>query len=312
MPEWREDQNAIMAREAKWLVGKRIRIIEEEAEMSNLLEIIKERRSVRTFDGRPLADEDRAEIEAYIGTLDELFDIPVEYVFIEGGKDGRESQVLVGDKTFIAGKVPKVPYAEVAFGYSFEKVILYAWSMGIGTVWIGGTMKREAFEKAAGLKDSEVMPCITPLGYEADKMSMREKLMRKTIKADSRKPADKLFFDRRFGKPLKANENGEVSDEKIGEFTDLFEMVRWAPSAVNKQPWRIVADDGVFHFYEKQDRGYMSEATGDLQKIDIGIALCHFTMGLDEKDMTYMIEVNDPGIGAPEDIHYIASVRLVV
>lgn len=28
-------------------------------------------------------------------------------------------------------------------GYSFEKLVLFAWSLGIGTVWIGGTMKRE-------------------------------------------------------------------------------------------------------------------------------------------------------------------------
>ena len=47
----------------------------------------------------------------------------------------------------------KVPHAEEAYGYSFEKLVLYAWSLGIGTTWIGGTMKRELFEKAAGLAD---------------------------------------------------------------------------------------------------------------------------------------------------------------
>ena len=269
----------------------------------SLLDLIKERRSVRSFDGRPLTEEDRKDIEEYAKTIEPLFDIPVGYAFLEGGKDGLGSQVLVGDRTFLAGKVKRVPYAEVAFGYEFEKLILYAWSIGVGSVWIAGTMKRSAFEKAAGIKDDEMMPCITPLGYEAEKMSMREKLMRKGVKADIRKPAGELFFDKSFNRPM--------SREAMGEFADLFEMVRWAPSAVNKQPWRIVADDGAFHFYEKKDKGYVNDDAGDLQKIDVGIALCHFTMGLDEKEMAYLIEVNDPGFIAPQDTEYIASVRLI-
>ena len=31
----------------------------------------------------------------------------------------------------------------------------------------------------------------------------------------------------------------------MGDLKDTFELVRWAPSAVNKQPWRIVKKDGV-------------------------------------------------------------------
>ena len=60
-------------------------------------------------------------------------------------------------------------------------------------------------------------------------------------------------------------------------------MVRFAPSAVNKQPWRIIAVGDRYHFYEKKDNGYVGEATGDLQKIDVGIALCHFVMGFEEQ-----------------------------
>ena len=94
-----------------------------------------------------------------------------------------------------------MPYAEVAFGYSFEKVVLYAWSIGIGTVWIGGTMNREKFEKAAGLKDDEMMPCISPLGYPAAKHSIKETLMRKGVGADTRFPAEKIFFENSFFLP---------------------------------------------------------------------------------------------------------------
>ena len=193
--------------------------------------------------------------------------------------------------------------AEAAYGFSFEKLVLYAWSLGIGTVWIGGTMNRDAFEKASQLKRNEMMPCVTPAGYPAEKKSVRETMMRKGIKADDRKPWEKLFFKNDFQTPLSP---GKLD----GQMKKIFEMVRWSPSAVNKQPWRIVQKDGIYHFYEKKDKGYVGEATGDLQKIDVGISLCHFVLGAESMGMKYGISVGDPGIEVMADTEYMVSVKL--
>ncbi len=211
------------------------------------------------------------------------------------------SPVLTGETMYVAGKVAKRDFADVAFGFSFEKLVLYAWSLGIGTTWIGGTMKREAFEQAAGLSDGEMMPCISPLGYPAKKRSVREILMRKGVSADTRLPAEKLFFNASWEAPLPAATQEELRD--------LMEMVRWAPSAVNKQPWRIIVADGVLHFYKKQDKGFVSEKTGDLQKIDVGIALCHAVMGLEAQGKTAEVVVRNPGISVPDGGTYIASIQ---
>ena len=64
-----------------------------------------------------------------------------------------------------------------------------------------------------------------------------------------------------------------------------------------------------YHFYEKKDKGYVSKATGDLQKIDVGIALCHFVMGLEEQGKEPEVVVTDPGIVVPDGIEYIATVQ---
>ncbi len=268
--------------------------------MNDLMEIIKGRKSVRTFNGENLGDEHRRLLEEFTKGITNPFGIPVEFVMKDAKENGLSSPVLSGEQFYVAGKVEKKPYADVAFGYAFEKLVLYAWSLGIGTVWIGGTMKREVFEKAAGLKAGEMMPCVSPLGYPADKRSLKESMMRKGIGADSRIPADKLFFNEKWGSPLKPAD----------EMTDILEMVRWAPSAVNKQPWRIIFKDGIYHFYEKKDKGYVNESTGDLQKIDIGIALCHFIMGLEDRGKQHELMTCDPGISIPEDAEYIASVRI--
>lgn len=163
-------------------------------------------------------------------------------------------------------------------------------------------MKREQFEKAAGVGTDEMMPCVSPLGYPANKKSLKESMMRKGIGADNRLSIDKLFFADEWGKTLITTD----------EMSDILEMVRWSPSAVNRQPWRILFKDDVWHFYEKKDRGYESDKTGDLQKIDVGIALCHFTMGVEELGKNAVVTVSDPGVVVPDDVTYVASVKISI
>ncbi len=268
--------------------------------MSILSAAIPGRKSVRSFDGAPLRPEDREKLEEYLRELDNPFGIPVECVLLDAAKEGLGSPVITGETLYVAGTVEKKPYADVAFGVSFEKLVLFAWSLGIGTTWIAGTMKRDRFEAAAGLKEGWMMPCISPLGYPAKKRSLKESMMRKGVGADSRFPAEKLFFDGSFDKPL--------AGDKLAALSGPLELVRWAPSAVNKQPWRLVIGEGRAHFYEKKDKGYVGDATGDLQKIDVGIALSHFLLGLEAQGKAPSVTAEDPGIPAPADTEYIVTV----
>ena len=126
--------------------------------------------------------------------------------------------------------------------------------------------------------------------------------MRKAIKADSRNPFETLFFDSTFDTPL--------TEKAAGRLAGVLETVRLAPSAVNKQPWRVVLDKTGVHFYLKRTKGYISEAAGDLQKIDLGIALCHFALAAKENDINICFSVSDPGIMTAADTEYIASYLL--
>lgn len=264
----------------------------------SIAETIKERRSVRTFDGAALRPEDAQKILDFAEKVENPYDIPISWKLLDAKKSGLSSPVIVGTDTYIAGKLRRVPHAEEAFGYTFEKVVLYAQSLGIGTTWIAGTMNRDAFEKAMALADGEVMPCVSPLGHPAKKMSLRESVMRKGVKADSRSEFGEVFFDGTFDNPLTAG--------AAGELTGAFEAVRLAPSAVNKQPWRVVLREGKAYFYEKHSRGY-DNGTWDIQKIDIGIAMSHFELAAQEAGITVSFEFADPGIDTPRDTEYVAT-----
>ena len=264
--------------------------------------IIRHRRSVRTFNGVPLKPETAKEVLDYANSVENPYGLSIKWYLLDVRKEGLKCPVITGTDTFIAGKMKRAPHGEEAFGYAFEKVVLFAESKGLGTTWIGGTMDRKAFEQAIGLAPDEVMPCVSPLGVPAEKMSVKETLMRKAVKADSRMPLSDLIYDGGFGTALKP--------DRYGDLADAFEMVRWSPSAVNKQPWRLILDGNDVHFYEKKAKGYVDATGWDMQKIDLGIALCHFEIGVREAGRSCEFLLSDPGVIAPDDTYYIATYRL--
>ena len=271
--------------------------------MEHIAEIVRGRRSVRTFDGKEISGNTLEKLSTFMAKVENPYGIPVEFKLLDAGKYELKCPVVSGTNLYVGAKVPQIPHMEEAFGYSFEMFVLYAWSIGVGTVWVGGTMDRPAFERAMELEQNERMLCMSPLGSPSKKMSFRESMMRKAIKADSRNPFDTLFFDGSFNLPL--------TEEKAGQLAQPLEMVRWAPSAVNKQPWRVVVKKDAVHFYLKRTKGFHGERTGNLQKVDLGIALCHFELAAKEHGLNISFNINDPGITTESDTEYIASYLLL-
>lgn len=268
----------------------------------NTMELIRSRRSVRSFDGAAPDREQLDELLRYAAAVETPYALPIEWRILDAKAQKLSCPVITGTDTFIAGKLRRAPHAEEAFGFAFERVLLCAVSKGLGTTWIAGTLDRPAFERAMELKPDEVMPCVSPLGRPAAKMSLRESMMRKGVKADSRLPFEELFFSGGFDTPL--------TPDKAGALKDALEMVRLAPSAVNKQPWRAVVCGDTVHFYEKQGKGFVAANGWDIQKVDMGIALCHFVCGMEEIGRRNTVEICDPALPHPADTVYLASVRL--
>ncbi len=264
-----------------------------------LIEAMRMRRSVRTFKDNSISEAVMNELKKFVAQLENPFGIEVDIKFLNVEEHKLSSPVIVGAKAYAAGKIKQLPMAEVAFGYSFEKLLIYGITKGLGTVWLAGTIDRKAFEAAMDLGEDEIMPAVSPLGYEADKMSMREKLMRKSIKADERLDFEKLFFAGDFEHPLSKNMAGALELP--------FEMVRLAPSAVNKQPWRVVVDDKEkkVHFFLLESKGY-----GKVQRLDLGIALYHFEAAAEEERIKGRFTLSEPNIELEKNMHYIATFEM--
>ena len=265
----------------------------------NYIDAIKERKSVRTFNkNKAIEPSLLEEIKEFMNKQTNPYGLKIEWFLLNSEEYNLSSPVIVGEKYYIIGKIDKVDHAEEAFGYEFEEIILFLKTKGLGTTWMAGTFPREDFEKVINLKENEIMPCVTPIGYKAKKMSIREILMRKGIKADTRLDFNDLFFKNDF--------NTKLDESDLAKYKDVFELVQVAPSAVNKQPWRLVLNDNKVYFYKKASKGFTRDGF-DVQKVDLGIALNHFVHGLNYKNINCEFELNDPK-NTTEEYEYIATI----
>lgn len=268
---------------------------------------IKTRSSIRTYEEKPLDIKVKQQIKDYIAALSNPFSVKVKLQLLETASSNEKLGtygVIKGARDYIGATVSEVDLNLEAVGYSFEKLILYLANLGIGTCWLGGTFNRNQFSNALEVKANELFPAISPIGYPLEKKRLADTLIRKIAKSDQRKNWNELFFLNDFSVPL--------TQEEAKEFAFPLEMVRLGPSASKKQPWRIVKAKNGFHFYEAKAPGYSDKLSLDIQRVDIGIAACHFHVAALEKDLPGKFEkLSDPGIIPPADNHYIFSYVLL-
>lgn len=266
---------------------------------------VKERYSVRNYMEQEVEHDKVKQIETFVKSLDNPFDKKVNFHFLDNkGMMNQEKLgtygVIKGAKQYIGATIKSEPYALEALGYELETVILYLAHIGLGTCWLGGTFNRKNFAQAMDIGETELFPIITPYGYAALKKHMKEKVMRKMIKADYRKEWAQLFFKNDFETPL--------SKEEAGALEFSLEMVRLGPSASNKQPWRILLKDNVCHFYEYKEPGYSDAFSYDIQRIDMGIASAHFELAVKEKGIKGYFDLeSEPDIKLDKHMEYVFS-----
>ncbi len=278
--------------------------------IKDIEKIIRTRKSIRTYNNTAIEPAVKQQVLDFMRDNSMgLFGNRVEFFWIDGNADEFKDTklgtygVISGTKSFITGKITDSDKNFEDFGYCMEKLILYCAQLNIGTCWLGGTYNKTAFGTSLKLKEGEIIPAVSPVGYFGSKKRTIDKLFRRMAGSDNRKPFDELFFSTDFTQQL-----SEIEKAIYGFF---LEMVRLAPSASNKQPWRVVLMDNVFHFYLKRTPNYNSKLMqSDLQRVDMGIGMAHFELALAEKQLNHAWLVENPGLEVEELTEYIASCRI--
>ncbi len=251
-------------------------------------EVIRRRYSCRAYQKTPLSGDVQNRLRAVLAGLTEG-PLGSRGRFSLMASTAEDEQALKGVGTYgfirnpagyLVGAMEQGETALEDFGYLMEKAVLQVTDLGLGSCWVGGIFSKSSFAKKLALTPSEVMPAVVPIGSIADARSPEARVQARE-ESNLRLPSSSLFFDGNFSCPLEPKD--------AGPHRAVLEMVRWAPSANNKQPWRVVRAGSSWHFYRVRTPGYGKGTLifklfriADLQRVDIGIAMCHFDLGVRE------------------------------
>ena len=229
---------------------------------SDLYEMIFKRKSFHLFrniGNEHLTNEELKDIEIEFYRLKPLVkDIKVKIKIV------KKESILRGQEYCILFYSEKKNNYLQNIGYLGEQLDLYLVSKNIGTLWFGIGKPEE--KELDGL-DFVIMIVIA--------------------KVDS---SDK------FRKDMYKSKRKELSEIWSGDnYLDIANIVRFAPSACNTQPWKVETKDKeikVYRYRKEGKRGIMpKDRVIYYNQIDIGIFLCFLELCLEYNNINYKREL---------------------
>ncbi len=222
-----------------------------------LYDAIYKRKSIRKYKNESVSDEILSSIEEKIKNIKPLFnDCHLQMHIVRDGEK-LDTQMKGLLKKITKVKAPhylvvtshESDHYLINAGYMVEKLVLEMTALNIGTCWQGGPVKDEVIQKFLGLPKAQKMVILVSFGYTNADHKTEYK----------RKDLEDLIIGKQ--------------DE---EWKLILEAARLSPSSINSQPWRFIFNKNKIHVYKKPPKNFiMKKLIGDLNKIDIGIALSH-------------------------------------
>jgi hypothetical protein len=273
-----------------------------------IFDLIQQRYSCRAYTKTPIAVEQAGQLRAFAGSITSgPLGTPLRFELIVAVEPDRKELKGLGTygairnpAGFITGAAGPGPMALIDYGYALETILLYTTGLGLGTCWLGGNFTRSAFSRLIHPANEECIPAVAAVGCPVENIRSHDRLRQK-VSSDTRRPWESLFFQSGFRRPL--------SVENASMYAGPLEMLRLAPSGHNHQPWRVVQDGGCYHIYLQRTPGYGPGSLSfwllgvvDLQRMEIGIAMCHFALAAGEAGLEGRWEVRDPGLSHPGEV----------
>lgn len=264
-----------------------------------MIEIMDRRISVRTYTAELPEGELYERIERILsrerkGPFGNRYTLTLIKVDEEADREiGKMSSygVIRNARLYFGGCADPEDHSIIDYGYCFEEALLELTALGLGTCWLGGTFSRGYVARRLSLPEGKVVPAISPVGFSGEKRALADRISRFVARSKKRKSHGKILY-------LYGGE-GELKPASLEDLPvpldEIAEAVRYAPSASNKQPWRIIRQDDLYHFYCDYDKTYNRLFRHfRIQSLDMGIALCHFTKAAEELRWDGKFSYSDP------------------
>lgn len=285
---------------------------------SELVDAVRMRRSTRTFEPVPLQPEHAAFIQAYLSDPGRMVGpfggrARIELVELGHGDGLRDREIgtygyVKGYPSVLVAIARNQPRALVELAEVTHGLVLQLTRIGVASVWLGAAFNRADVQELLTLEPGELIGAMIPIGYATDKR-LKERILRFAIRSDNRKPMDVTYCFGDFNTPLGTHG---------GLFRTPLELARRAPSAKNKQSWRVVvARDlsrldiyAAFSLRHQVGVGRKMYACPP-EYLDLGTYLKTLEVGLASEGLAGEFVIDDPGLTSKPDadLAYIASYR---
>jgi hypothetical protein len=247
---------------------------------SDIYPFILSRRSIRSFEQRQLTSDDQARIKIILNSTKSLFP-DNEFVTILKSKTKGEDlvEILGAYGRFITPPYYLVPYITgknnslVDLGYHTEQIAVRLWSMGIATCFIGCLSRQEKVRQLFQLPADAQIAAFLIFGYPGSGFGIETitKFTKTIIGIRGRKPVEDIFF----------LEDLDHSAKPEGLWEKIIESARFAPSAVNAQPWRfLLRNEELYLFALQNNRKYLLPENQDYCFHDSGLCMANIDLAL--------------------------------
>ncbi len=240
----------------------------------DLYQAIFKRRSVRKYSLKPLPGDVIADLQHYLGKIKPLDPSILTLFAVVNQNEVSDPFRIKAPHYLCLFSEPQGSYLMNA-GFLLQQVDLYLSSRGLGSCWLGLAKPTEA-----------VPTIVTGLHYVI-----------------------MLAFGEAEG-PVHRASTDEFKRKTFSDITDvpyeaplaaeLLEPVRLAPSASNTQPWFFTGKPEELTVWRKPSNLLQAALYTRMNKIDMGIALCHLWLAADHlgKEMYFSFEptVKRPGL----------------
>ena len=216
------------------------------------------RKSYHTFRERinePITKEEIDDIYEAFKSFDRLNDCKID---IKIEKDNHGSIIRNSEYVIKIFSERKAGYLQNV-GYVGEQLDLYLFSKNIGALWFGIAKSDEVYN------------------------DLKYVILIAIGKVDS------------YRKDMYKSKRKEIDDIWVGEIMPFTNIVRFAPSACNSQPWFVENKDDKLYVYRKSRSGKVGIMPKDksvfYNQIDIGIFMCFMDLCLIHENIKYEKEL---------------------
>jgi nitroreductase len=238
----------------------------------DVFDLMRVRRSCRSFQTRNLTEEHRTELLDVAKTQSSpeflIGDHPIRLEYVSAPLT---VWPVVGAREFLVAIAPKTYHriAVIDVGRSLQKTVLHATRMGLATCWIGPGADQNSVIKHLGDRFDPAQDhviCVCAIGYKSMFKPLAVRAMRRF--QHQRLPLSELFFqDPTYTRPL------DVNVDPFRAYRRCFEVCQWSPSSYNSQTTRCAAVTAQVSGKDKLIRFDFAASTSSRYYADVALGI---------------------------------------